>query len=88
MASKVFPQEELIPGAIKTAEKIASMSHSIAAFAKECVNKCYELTLNEGMYVCVYLCTYVCMYVYIYVCMCARAYLQSKPLPTELLRVF
>lgn len=48
LCSKVFPQEDLVPQAIKTAQKIASMSQPIAAFAKECVNKSYEMTLNEG----------------------------------------
>ncbi|GAM25878.1 hypothetical protein SAMD00019534_090530 [Acytostelium subglobosum LB1] len=49
LVSRVVPVEELLPEAIKTAEKIASYSQLTVAMAKEAVNASYELTLAEGI---------------------------------------
>ena len=49
LVSKVFPHADLIPEAIKCAEKIASMSNPIVKIAKECVNVSYETTLSQGL---------------------------------------
>jgi len=44
LVSKVFPADQLIPEALKTADKIASNSKIIVAMAKEAVNRCnYQL---------------------------------------------
>ena len=40
LVSKVFPPDQLVNEAIKTAEKIAKNSKLIVMMAKEAVNKC------------------------------------------------
>eukprot|EP00003_Mantamonas_plastica_P024339 TRINITY_DN4515_c0_g2_i1.p1 TRINITY_DN4515_c0_g2~~TRINITY_DN4515_c0_g2_i1.p1 ORF type:complete len:189 (-),score=77.67 TRINITY_DN4515_c0_g2_i1:70-636(-) len=49
LASRVVPADELMDEAIKTAKKIAEFSTPIVEFAKDCVNKSFEMTLNEGL---------------------------------------
>lgn len=49
LVSRVVPLSELMNDAIKTAEKIASMSHPITVMAKESINKAYETHLAEGL---------------------------------------
>lgn len=49
LVGKIFPAEELVDEAIKTATKIASHSQPIVAMAKECVNQSLELSLTEGL---------------------------------------
>ena len=50
LAAKVFEsKDELVDGAVKTAEKIASYSKVAVLAAKEVVNKSQELSLNEGV---------------------------------------
>ena len=49
MVSKVVPVKELVPEAIKMAEKIASHSKLITAMCKEAVNQAYETTLQQGL---------------------------------------
>ncbi|WP_028312589.1 enoyl-CoA hydratase [Derxia gummosa] len=49
LVSRILPAEELLPEAIKTAQKIAGMSRPIAMLAKESVNRAYETTLAEGI---------------------------------------
>lgn len=49
LVSKVLPPDQLLPEAIKTAEKISSNSKIIVAMAKEAVNRAYESTLQEGL---------------------------------------
>ncbi|VDD95092.1 unnamed protein product [Enterobius vermicularis] len=49
LVSKVFPVNEVVPEAIKVAEKIAEHSPLIVAMAKESVNAAYETTLKEGL---------------------------------------
>ncbi|KAI0218131.1 Enoyl-CoA hydratase, mitochondrial [Lamellibrachia satsuma] len=50
LVSKVFPQDQLVDEAIKTAEKIAGLSRIIVAMAKEAINTSFETTLHEGLH--------------------------------------
>jgi len=49
LVGKVFPAEDLVDEAVKTATKIASLSQPVVAMAKECVNQSLELSLTEGL---------------------------------------
>lgn len=49
LVSKVVPVKELLPEAVKMAEKIASHSKLITAMCKEAVNQAYETTLQQGL---------------------------------------
>jgi hypothetical protein len=49
LVSRVVPHEQLMAEAEKTANKIAAKSRPITLLAKECVNKAYEGTLEEGV---------------------------------------
>lgn len=49
LVSRVVPHEELIPEALKTAQKIASFSRPISMMCKEVVNKSFETTLATGL---------------------------------------
>lgn len=49
LVSRVVPAAELINEAMKTADKIASMSQPIAALVKDAVNASYETSLNAGI---------------------------------------
>lgn len=49
LVSRVVPTDELLNEALKTASKIASMSHMAVMMNKESVNKAYETTLEEGV---------------------------------------
>jgi enoyl-CoA hydratase len=49
LVSRVVPLAELLPEAVKTAEKIAALSRPSVMMAKECVNRAYETTLAEGV---------------------------------------
>jgi enoyl-CoA hydratase len=48
LVSAVFPSEQLVDEAIKTAEKISSHSRIVVQLAKEAVNAAFETTLAEG----------------------------------------
>jgi enoyl-CoA hydratase len=50
LVSRVVPLAELVPEAIRTAEKIAALSRPIVMLAKECVNRSYETSLAEGIH--------------------------------------
>nr|XP_058941460.1 enoyl-CoA hydratase, mitochondrial-like [Pocillopora verrucosa] len=50
LVSKVFPAEELVDEAIKTAAKISSLSKIAVQIAKEAVNTGYEMSLAEGLH--------------------------------------
>lgn len=50
LVSKVFPVEELVNEAVKTAEKIAGLSKIAVQLAKEAVNTGYESSLSEGLH--------------------------------------
>ena len=49
LVSRVFPKDELLDEAIKTAEKIAEKSLPAVMMAKESVNRAFETTLAEGV---------------------------------------
>jgi enoyl-CoA hydratase len=49
LVSRVVPAAELLPEALKVAEKIASLSRPIVLMAKDAVNRAYETTLSEGV---------------------------------------
>ena len=49
LVSRVVPLADLLPEALKAAEKIASMSRPLAMMAKDAVNRAYETTLAEGV---------------------------------------
>ena len=49
LVSRILPLTELLPEAIKVAEKIASLSRPVVMMAKECVNRSYETSLAEGV---------------------------------------
>ena len=49
LVSRVLPLAELLPEAIKVAEKIAGLSRPVVMMAKESVNRSYETTLAEGI---------------------------------------
>lgn len=49
LVSRIVPAGELVDDAIKTAQKIASMSRPMALMIKEAVNRAFELPLAEGL---------------------------------------
>ncbi len=49
LVSRVVAPDQLIPEAIKLAEKIASLSPVAVAIAKQSVNRAFETTLAEGV---------------------------------------
>ncbi len=49
LVSRVVPAADLIDEALKSAAKVAAMSHPIAMMVKESVNRAYETTLREGV---------------------------------------
>ncbi len=49
LVSRVVPAGELVDDAIKTAQKIASMSRPMALMIKESVNRAFEVPLAEGL---------------------------------------
>jgi len=50
LVSRVVPAAELLPEALKVAEKIAGLSRPIVLMAKDAVNRAYETTLSEGVH--------------------------------------
>jgi enoyl-CoA hydratase len=49
LVSRVFPADQLLPEALKTAERLASLSPVAVALAKQAVNRAFETTLVEGV---------------------------------------
>jgi enoyl-CoA hydratase len=49
LVSRVFPADQLIAEAIKIAERIANLSPVAVQFAKQSVNRSFEMTLVEGV---------------------------------------
>jgi len=48
LVSRVVPDDQVLPEAIKLAETIAALSKPVVAIAKEAVNRAFETTLTEG----------------------------------------
>ena len=49
LVARIVPADQLLDEALKTAEKIASLSGPVVMMAKEAVNRAYETTLAEGI---------------------------------------
>jgi enoyl-CoA hydratase len=49
LVSRVVPLADLLPEALKAADKIAALSHPLTVMVKEAVNRAYETTLAEGV---------------------------------------
>ena len=49
LVARVVPAADLMTEALKTAEKIAALSHPVVMMAKEAVNRAFETTLAEGI---------------------------------------
>ncbi len=49
LVSRVVPLADLLPEAVKAAQKIAEQSSPIVMMTKETVNRAYETTLAEGV---------------------------------------
>jgi enoyl-CoA hydratase len=49
LVSRIFPAEQLLPEALKIAERLASLSPVALAMAKQAVNRAFESTLAEGV---------------------------------------
>jgi enoyl-CoA hydratase len=49
LVSRVFPADQLLPEALKIAERVAGMSPVALALAKQAVNRAFETTLAEGV---------------------------------------
>ena len=49
LVSRVFPADQLLPEALKIAERLAAMSPVALALAKQAVNRAFETTLAEGV---------------------------------------
>jgi enoyl-CoA hydratase len=49
LVSRVFPVDQLVNEAIKTAEKIAALSKPVVKRAKAAVNAAYETSLSHGL---------------------------------------
>lgn len=50
LVSKVFPADQLVQEAVKTASKIAEFSRPAVQMAKEAVNQAFELSLDRGLH--------------------------------------
>jgi enoyl-CoA hydratase len=49
LVSRVVPLADLLPEALKAADKIAALSQPLTMMVKEAVNRAYETTLAEGV---------------------------------------
>jgi enoyl-CoA hydratase len=47
--SRVFPIAELLPEALRVAQKMTELSSPILMMAKESVNRAFEVSLEEGI---------------------------------------
>jgi enoyl-CoA hydratase/carnithine racemase len=49
LVSRVVPQDQLLPEAIKLANQIGELGHDAVAKAKDAVNRAYQMSLSEGL---------------------------------------
>ncbi|KAF9159197.1 putative enoyl-CoA hydratase, mitochondrial [Actinomortierella ambigua] len=49
LVSKVFPADQVVDEAVKTAEKIASLSQPVVQMCKDAINQSFELSLSAGL---------------------------------------
>ncbi|KAG0222721.1 putative enoyl-CoA hydratase, mitochondrial [Actinomortierella wolfii] len=49
LVSKVFPADQVVDEAIKTAEKIASLSQPVVQMCKDAINQSFEVPLSAGL---------------------------------------
>ncbi|KAF9551711.1 putative enoyl-CoA hydratase, mitochondrial, partial [Lunasporangiospora selenospora] len=49
LVSRVFPADQLVDEAVKTAEKIAGLSQPIVQMVKDAVNQSFEVPLSAGL---------------------------------------
>jgi enoyl-CoA hydratase len=49
LVSRIFPADQLIPEALKIAERVANLSPVAVALAKQAANRAFETTLAEGV---------------------------------------
>jgi len=49
LVSRIVPADKLVDEAVQLASEIASLSSPVIQIAKECVNRAYESSLNEGL---------------------------------------
>jgi len=49
LVSRIVPLADLVDEAVKTAQRIASMSRPAVMMTKEAVNRSYEVSLKEGL---------------------------------------
>jgi enoyl-CoA hydratase/carnithine racemase len=45
----VFPADQLVPEALKVAQRLSNLSPVALAMAKQAVNRAFETTLHEGV---------------------------------------
>ena len=50
LVAKVFPVDQVLPEALKTAHKISKLSLPVVQMCKESVNNAYEMSLREGLH--------------------------------------
>jgi enoyl-CoA hydratase len=49
LVSRIFPADQLLPEALKLAERVASLSPVAVQLAKQAVNRAFDTTLTEGV---------------------------------------
>jgi len=49
LVSRIFPADQLLPEALKIAERIAGMSDVATVMAKQAISRAFETTLSEGV---------------------------------------
>ena len=50
LVAKVFPADQLVQEAVKTATQIADLSLPMVMMCKEAVNNAFEMSLKEGLH--------------------------------------
>jgi enoyl-CoA hydratase/carnithine racemase len=49
LVARIYPADTLVEETVKSAELIASFSKPSVMMAKECVNKSFEISLDQGL---------------------------------------